>query len=181
MIVKILSVNHNHEEALKLLRSFINMVARNALKLDPVLVEEIIVTLIDGFPEFIRLSSQSLPINTSVELPESSSLALFVEHVPTVSVTELVTTVETINHIPVYKPENMILHFSLHLYAKPVPPELPFESSTGIDVVVVSGLDSGGSLAKTPLLAVSILNFCYSLQSLVEAPIPKLIFEGLKT
>nr|GMD06104.1 hypothetical protein Iba_chr06bCG12810 [Ipomoea batatas] len=37
----------------------------------------------------VGLSSQSLPVNTSVELPESSSLALFVEHVPTVSVTEL--------------------------------------------------------------------------------------------
>nr|GMC74044.1 hypothetical protein Iba_chr03cCG6510 [Ipomoea batatas] len=73
-----------------------------------------------------------------------------------------------------------VLHFSLHLYAKPVPPELPFESSTRIDVVVVSGLDSGGSLAKTTFLAVAILNFCYLLQSLVEAPIPKLIFEGLK-
>nr|GMC71813.1 protein zds1-like [Ipomoea batatas] len=62
MIIKILNVNHSHEEALKLLRSFINMVARNTLKLDPVLVEEIIVTLIDGFPEFINITPTIIPI-----------------------------------------------------------------------------------------------------------------------
>lgn len=62
MIIKILNVNHSHEEALKLLRSFINMVARNTLKLDPVLVEEIIVTLIDGFPEFISHLSPEIPV-----------------------------------------------------------------------------------------------------------------------
>nr|GLL43156.1 uncharacterized protein LOC109150211 [Ipomoea trifida] len=65
MIIKLLNDDHSPEEALKLLRSFISMAARKTLKLDLVLVEEIIVTLMDGFPEF---TSHLLPEDTCVLL-----------------------------------------------------------------------------------------------------------------
>nr|GMD75022.1 protein zds1-like [Ipomoea batatas] len=54
MIVRLLNTNHSPEDALALVRQFVNMAIQKKLKLDPELIEEIIATIINDYPEFIN-------------------------------------------------------------------------------------------------------------------------------
>lgn len=53
MIVRLLNTNHSPKDAMKLVTHFLSMAIQKKLKLDPELVDEIILIVIHHFPEFV--------------------------------------------------------------------------------------------------------------------------------
>lgn len=53
-MMRLLNKNHTQEETKNLLKMFVCMIAKKKLKMDLVLIEEVVVTLFEQYLEFIN-------------------------------------------------------------------------------------------------------------------------------
>nr|GMD60207.1 uncharacterized protein LOC109155341 [Ipomoea batatas] len=54
IMMRFLNKNHTLDEVTKLLKMFVSLIAKKKLKMDPILIGEVVVTLFEHYPKFVN-------------------------------------------------------------------------------------------------------------------------------